>query len=242
VRADRAAGFALHGRFAEAERALAPVRRSEEASWVHAYIAAARGEFPNARAIAQPLATGARARSVRVAASLTLASVLRQTGKHRAARPYDRAALAAAHADTERAHALIGLAADAIGLGRPALCARRLAEAAVVAPAGDWRAQVRLDWVRTEHALATRRPRAALVPARRALRRARSENAVRHIAKAHLFLGVALAEAGDKSAAAREMNAALREARACGAAPVATVARAMLARALLAGAGADGAG
>ena len=242
MRAHRALGLALHGRFDDAERALFRSRRSEEAAWVHAYIAAARGEFARARAQASPLATGARTRSIRVAAGLTLASVLRQKGKHRAARPYDRAALAAARTDAERAHALIGLAADAIGLGRAAVCAARLAEAAAVAPAGDWRVQVRLDWVRTEHALATGRPRAALPPARRALRRARREDAVRHVAKSHLFLGAALAESGDRGAALREMNAALRRARACGAAPLADVARAMLARAVRARDGADVAG
>jgi hypothetical protein len=151
-------------------------------------------------------------------------------GKHRAALRFDRAALASAQTGAEHAHALIGLAADAIGLGRAAVSARRLAEAAEVAPKGDWRAQVRLDWVRTEHALATGRPREALLPARRALRRARREKALRHVAKSHLFLGVALAEAGEQRAAEREMSAALRGARACGAAPVADVARAMLAK------------
>ena len=230
MRADRAAGFALHGRFTDAERALSRARRSEEAAWVRAYIAASRGDFAKARALALPLATRARDRTIRVSAALTLGSVLRQTGKHRDALAFDRAALAAAQTDSQRAHALIGLAADAIGLGRAAACARRLAEAASVTPASDWRAQVRLDWVRTEHALATGRARAALLPARRALRRARREDAVRHIAKSHLFLGVALAEAGEERAAEREMNAALRGARACGAAPVADVARAMLAR------------
>jgi tetratricopeptide (TPR) repeat protein len=230
VPAERATGFALHGRFADAERALSRASSSDEDAWVRAYIAAARGEFANARALAQPLATGARARSIRVASALTLGSILRQTGKHRAALPYDRSALAAARSDAERAHALIGLAADAIGLGRAAVCARRLAEAAVGAPAGDWRVRVRLDWVRTEHAVATGRPRAALLPARRALRRAGEEDAVRHVAKSHLFLGVALAMSGNHRAGERELNAALRCARACGAAPVADVARAMLAR------------
>jgi tetratricopeptide (TPR) repeat protein len=228
VRADRAADFALHGRFTDAERALSRTRRSEAAAWVLAYIAAARGDFAAARALALPLARGARSRTVRVASALTLGSVLRQTGNHRAALPFDRAALASAQTDAERAHALIGLAADAIGLGQAAVCARRLAEGAEVAPKGEWRAQVRLDWVRTEHALAVGRPREALLPARRALRRARREKALRHVAKSHLFLGVALAEAGEQRAADREMNAALRGARACGAAPVADVARAML--------------
>ena len=230
MRAARAAGFALHGRFIDAERTLARSRSSEDATWVHAYIAAARGDFAAAGALAQPLATGARTRTVRVASALTLGSILRQTGRHRAALPFDRAALAASQSDAERAHALIGLAADAIGLGRVAVCARRLAEASAVAPAGDWRVQVRLDWVRTEHALAAGRPREALPPARRALRRARREKALRHVAKSHLFLGVALAEAGEQHAAEREMNAALRGARACGAVPVADVARAMLSK------------
>ena len=233
MRADRAAGLAMHGRFEDAERALARAR-SDQAHWVMAYIAACRGDFIEARALVEPLATGARARAIRVASGLTLGSVLRQTGKHRAALPFDRAALASARTDAERAHALIGLAADAIGVGRAAVCGRRLAEAAAVAPIEDWRAQVRLDWVRTEHALATGRPNEALMPARRALRRARAEKARRHVAKSQLFLGVALAESGKQHAAERELNAALRGARACGAAPIADVARAMRARSRLA--------
>ena len=230
MRAERAAGLALHGRFHDAERTLGRARPSELATWVRAYIAASRGDFAVACALAVPLSAGARGRAIRVASGLTVASVLRQKGNHRRALPFDRAALASDGSDTERAHALIGLAADAIGLGRAAICARRLAEAAAHAPQEDWRAQVRLDWVRIEHALGTGRPREALLPARRALRRARREDALRHIAKSHLFLGVALAQASEERAAMREMNAALRAARACGAEPIAGVARAMLAR------------
>jgi len=227
VRADRAADLALHGRFVDAERVLSRAGSSDEATWVQAYIAASRGDFVKARALAGALSADARARSVRVASALTLGSVLRQMGKHRAALPFDRAALAAAHTDAERAHSLIGLGADAIGLGQAAACACRLSEAGALAPAGDWRVQVRLDWVRTEHALAIGRPRAALLPAGRALVRACRENALRHTAKSHLFLAVALGEAGHERASERQMNAALRGARACGAAPVGDVARAM---------------
>lgn len=224
-----ATDLAFHGYFTEAEKLLPRRRARDEDIWVRAYIAGARGRFASAMRLAVSV-KDSKDRAIRVAAAITAGSALRQLGRHRAAQEHDRRALRLARTDSERAHALIGLAADAIGTGRAALCGRRLAEATALAARDDWRAQVRLDWVRTEHGLALGRPRAALHSARRALRRVRAEGARRHIAKSHLFLGVALQEAGDERAAARELNAALAGARAIGAEPIAAVARAMRAR------------
>ncbi|HEV2686172.1 MAG TPA: hypothetical protein VGW79_06005, partial [Actinomycetota bacterium] len=213
----RATEFAFHGRFTDAIAELEGAPVSEQSQWVRAYVASSRGEFSRARALAAPLAESARARPVRVAAAITLASVLRQTSRHASAERWDRAALDEAHSDAERAHALIGLAADAIGRGHVSACEARLAEADALGLDGDWRVQVRRDWVRVERALTAGRPRDGLVPGRRAVTRARKSDASRHLAKSRLFYGVALADAGFPAAAERELNAALRGARACGA-------------------------
>jgi len=226
--AARAVDLAFHGALAEAEAALGR-DRSPEARWVRAYVAAARGRFFDSLDLARPL-TARAPRAVRVSASITTGSALRQLGHYRAARHYDRIASKAARTGAERARATIGLAADAIGLGQAAVCARLLADAAALASTRDWRGNVRLDWVRTEHAVATGRPRAAIGPARRSLRRARAEHATRHVAKSHLFLGVALVESGNARAGERELNDALRAARACGAEAIVEVARRLLER------------
>jgi len=225
--AARAADLAFHGALDEAEAVLGR-DRSPEARWIRAYVAAARGRFFDSLDLARPL-TARAPRAVRVAASITAGSALRQLGHHRTARHYDRIASKAARTGAERAHATIGLAADAIGLGQVAVCARLLADAAAIAPTADWRVNVRLDWVRTEHAVATGRPRSA-IPARRALRRARAEHAIRHAAKSHLLLGGAHVEYGNAHARERALNAALHAARACGAEAIVEVARRLLER------------
>ncbi|HTL32479.1 MAG TPA: hypothetical protein VL326_05120, partial [Kofleriaceae bacterium] len=119
------------------------------------------------------------------------------------------------------------LAADAIGRQRVSACESRMAEADELG-LDDWRVQVRLDWVRVERALTIERAREGLAPGRRAVRRAREADALRHIAKSRLFYGVALADAGFSDAARRELSASLRAAQACGAGRVARVARTVL--------------
>ncbi|TML79152.1 MAG: hypothetical protein E6G04_06525 [Actinobacteria bacterium] len=223
----RATELAFGGRFTEALETLGSAT-SEHAQWVRAYVASSRGEFARARALAAPLAELAHARAVRVAAGITLGSVLRQTARHARAEAWDQWALDQARTDAERAHALIGLAADAIGRHRVSSCDARLAEADAIGVAADWRAQVRLDWVRVERALTIGRPRDGLRPGKRGVRIARGADARRHVAKSRLFYGVALVDAGFLAAARRELTAALRGAQACGAGRVARVAHTVL--------------
>ena len=224
----RATELAFLGRFTGSLSTLDDVPSSEQSLWVRAYVASSRGEFTTARALCEPLAASARSRQVRVAAAITLASVLRQTSRHAAAERWDRVALEQARADVERAHALIGLAADAIGRGRVSACEARLAEAGAFGLEEDWRVHVRLDWVRVERALTIGRARDGLAPGRSAVRRSRKADALRHVAKSRLFYGVALADAGFAAAAQRELSAAARGARACGAGRVARVAHTVL--------------
>lgn len=153
----------------------------------------------------------------RVLASLaasTLASHRRQLGGHAAARVLDARALAIVSPrgdsgpegvgpeegiDPEgvdsagaRTDALLGLAADAIGAGRPEE-ARRLH--AAVEPQG-WRARVRYGWLSAEIALASGHASEAVAPAESAARVARAAGALRHSLKSHLVLGTALVVRG----------------------------------------------
>lgn len=107
------------------------------------------------------------------------------------------------------ADALLGLAADNLGLGR-LTAARRLLRRAVAVPAG-WRAQVRAGWVTAELALASSAPQDAVAPAERAAALARDHGAVRHTVKSDLVLGAALAATGDP-AARRRATALVRDA------------------------------
>src|SRR5438874_5147138 len=85
--AARAVDLAFHGALAEAEAALGR-DRSPEARWIRAYVAAARGRFFDSLDLARPL-TARAPRAVRVAASITAGSALRQLGHHRTARHDD---------------------------------------------------------------------------------------------------------------------------------------------------------
>ncbi|SHN35840.1 hypothetical protein [Cryptosporangium aurantiacum] len=103
------------------------------------------------------------------------------------------AATAEGAAFDARFDAELGLAADAVGLGRADQAAERLAGVdALLAshPAQvGWRHRVRRGWVRTEIALLTGDAAAAVVIAEESLAEAIAANAPRHVAKCTLFLG-----------------------------------------------------
>ena len=96
-----------------------------------------------------------------------------------------------------RVDALLGLAADAIGLSDLELAERllRLAEPAALEHP-SWRPGVRWHWVRAELALSRDRPEPALELAHRALAGARAAGAVRHEVKSAIVLAVAEAGSG----------------------------------------------
>jgi hypothetical protein len=157
-------------------------------------------------------------RPVAAHAAVTRASHLRQMGGHAAARAYDALGLRMASAAVPgvdlspdpdgvgpaaaRVDALVGLAADAVGLG-DAATARRLLEAAgdAARTVPSWRPGVRLGWVRAELALVEGRPDAAVAPAADALSAARAGGSARHVLKSRIVLAVVRAAAGDVSAA-----------------------------------------
>ena len=138
-------------------------------------------------------------------ASATVASVHRQLGRHAVAQGYDERALEGSDGAGEAGFdALLGLAADAVGLGDAGAASTRLAEAAALAGgrAEWWRQRVRLGWVRAEVALLEGRPEDAVSAATEAVDLAEHSGAPRHVAKGLLFLGVAQLEAGRPDEAA----------------------------------------
>ena len=225
---ERVTALAFGGRLRDAERALPDAAGPpDEIAWIRAYLDAARGRFERAESRCRTLLEESSSRAARVRAAITLGSVMRQTARHPEAEGVDVLALRHAPSRSLRAHALIGLAADAVGMLDARTCGRRLARAARVVPRGDWRCRVRLDWVRTEQALLVGNAPSAIDSARAALARARRAGAMRHEAKSLLFLGAALRQ-HDEAESSRCLEQARRIARRIGAKPIADVARNIL--------------
>ena len=181
-------------------------------------------------------------------AAVTRAAHRRQQGGHAAARRDDALGLRLASSDranadrangdrttadgacgdgtdawAARIDALVGLAADAVGLGAVTAAARYL-DAAERAGEGhpSWRPPVRLGWVRAELALVSGRAADAVAPATGALASARSAGAARHVLKSRLVLAVARGAAGAVGAAeaVRELDAIADECAGLGMAPL----------------------
>jgi hypothetical protein len=183
------------------DAAVLPVAADRSADpedrWLAAVVLGGQGRYAAAAAALRDLRADRRWASL---AASTAASHARQVGCHAYARRLDAAALRAAGSSGGDAEstvdALLGLAADAIGLGRP-VEARRL-HAAAVARTGTvpWRTTVRIDWVATEVAMATGRATDAVAPAERALAAAEAGGGVRHTVKSTMMLGAVLTAGG----------------------------------------------
>ena len=152
--------------------------------------------------------SGSGGRLVSLAHS-TQGSFLRQLGWHVQARGWDGRALALAGSDPEaRADALIGLAADALGVGRFAAAATLLTRAdSVLAPATvPDRLAVRRRWVGAELAMASGEGDVAVRRAEEAveLAQAMAVASARHRVKSDVVLAAALCSAG-RTERAREV-------------------------------------
>lgn len=180
--------------------------------WLAAVVLGGQGHYAAAAARLRPL-LGGRAPVLAALAATTMASHLRQLGGHAAARRLDAEAarrLAAVRGAPRPAdpygadHAgavvdvLLGLAADAIGLGRTGEAGALLARArqATASPDTSWRLTVRVHWIATELALAEGRPADAAESAERAEAVASDSGAVRHTVKSTMMRGAALASGG----------------------------------------------
>jgi len=132
-----------------------PTASTPRQLWLRAVAAGGQGRYDSARHDLATLLRSAPAGRLTSLAYSTRGSFLRQLGWHTLARGWDGRALALAGADPEaNADALIGLAADALGVGRLAASARLLSRAdRISADAPAHRLSVRRAWVAAELAM-----------------------------------------------------------------------------------------
>jgi len=197
-----------------------PAAQSPAELWLRSVAAAGQGRYGSARA---DLAALRRRQPTGALASLALsaqASFLRQLGWHRLARGWDGRALAVVLAGPAEplsieatVDALIGLAADALGIGRFAVSARLLERAAEALPgASDSpRLSVRMAWVSAELAMVSGDGHAAVQHAERGVELAElmSPASRRHRIKSDVVLAAALCSAGSFSRSREVADAAL---------------------------------
>ncbi|ULN36731.1 hypothetical protein [Mycolicibacterium smegmatis] len=127
----------------------------------------------------------------------TRASFLRQLGWHTRARGADGLAWAHRGTDPEAAaDALVGLAADALGVGRFAASARLLEHARTELGDVSARVAVRTAWVSAELAMVTGDGPTAVVHAERAVAAAAEYASRRHTIKSDVVMAAALCSAG----------------------------------------------
>ncbi len=180
-----------------------PAAHTPAELWLRAVAAGGQGRYGSAQADLSALLRQVPAGGLASLAMSTRASFLRQLGGHRAARGWDGRALALAGSTdlTAAVDALVGLAADALGVARLAASATLLERAdaelarADVPPA---RLAIRRAWVGAELAMATGDGARAQASAERGVELA--ERALpalrRHRVKSDVVLAAALCSAG----------------------------------------------
>lgn len=185
--------------------------------WLRAVAAGGQGRYASARAdIAELIRRTPGGRLASLALS-TQASFLRQLGWHQLARGWDGRAYACAGDDHEAGvDALIGLSADALGVGRLAASAAFLERAADLLANADTpppRLAIRLAWVRAELAMAGGHGHAAVRHAGDGVTLAESALPAlrRHRVKSDVVLAAALCSAGDLAGARALADAALAD-------------------------------
>jgi hypothetical protein len=179
-----------------------PTASTPRQLWLRAVAAGGQGRYGSARNDLATLVRGAPADRLASLAHSTQGSFLRQLGWHALGRGWDGRALALAGSDPEaRADALIGLAADALGVGRLAAAATLLSRAdRISAEASAHRLVVRRAWVAAELAMAAGDGATAVGHAEVAAQLARTTVdgfvSARHRAKSDMVLAAALCSAG----------------------------------------------
>lgn len=184
-----------------------PTASTPDQLWLRAVAAGGQGRYGSAcRDLATLRRSASSGRLVSRLVSLahsTQGSFLRQLGWHVRARGWDGRALALAGGDPEaRADALIGLAADALGVGRFAAADVLLSRADSVLQNGSDsaalpdRLPVRRGWVAAELAMARGDGAVAVRHAEQAVELAREQASQRHRVKSDVVLAAALCSAG----------------------------------------------
>jgi hypothetical protein len=198
-----------------------PAAGSSEELWLRAVAAGGQGRYAVAYADLARVRSAHRVGRLASLAHSTQASFLRQLGWHDKARGWDGRAVAAAGPDPEaRADALIGLAADALGVGRFGPSAAALQSAQSLLDNVPERLPVRLAWVAAELAMATGDGPAAVAHAERAVELASALGSARHAVKSDVVLAAALSCDGRLDRARAVADAALETTRQRGLVPL----------------------
>ncbi|MDV3127402.1 hypothetical protein M1247_20930 [Mycobacterium sp. 21AC1] len=165
--------------------------------WLRAVAAGGQGRYACALSELAVITRTHRSGPLLSLAQSTQASFLRQLGWHTRARGADGVALAHSGGDAEAtSDALIGLAADALGVGRFGVSARMLDRARTVVGDGGGRSAVRLAWVSAELAMVRGDGADAVGHAERGVVAAAGYGATRHALKSDVVLAAALCSAG----------------------------------------------
>jgi hypothetical protein len=188
--------------------------------WLRAVAAGGQGRYGSAMTDLTGLRTSGG--PVVSLAHSTRASFLRQLGWHDRARGWDGRAMATAGSDQEAGvDALIGLAADALGVGRFAASEAALRRAGErLSESVPPRLPVRLAWVSAELAMVTGDGPAAVDHAERAIELAARLGSARHAVKSEMVLAAASCSAGDVERSRMVADAALDTAAGLGIIPL----------------------
>ena len=199
-----------------------PAARTPHELWLRAVAAGGQGRYGNALADLEGLCRTQRSGPVVSLAHSTRASFLRQLGWHDRARGWDGRALAVAGSDQEAGvDALIGLAADALGVGRfgaSDMALRRAGE--LLTKEAPARLAVRLSWVTAELAMASGDGATAVSHAERAVELAGALGSARHTLKSQVIKAAALCSAGDLDASRRVADEAVQDSERLGIIPL----------------------
>ena len=207
---------------AEPGRWPLPSATTADQHWQRAVAAGGQGRYAVAMTELEAAGRVGGGGAVPSLALSTRASFVRQLGWHVAARTWDGRALTVAGSDADAlADASIGLAADALGVGRFALSARLLARAHdTVDGSASARLPVRLAWVSAELAMVTGDGAAAVGHAERAAAFAADLGSVRHAVKSDVVLAAALCCAGSIERSRQVADTALEAAEHHGLVPL----------------------
>jgi tetratricopeptide (TPR) repeat protein len=200
-----------------------PAAATPHELWLRAVAAGGQGRYGSATADLAALRRAVRMGPLASLAHSTQASFLRQLGGHSAARPWDGRALALANGDAEAdLDALLGLAADALGVGRFAASAALLDRAATTqeAASAPARLQLRWQWVAAELAMARGDGPEAVGHAERAIEMAGRQLSARHRVKTQVVYAAALCCAGRIGEARTTAEDALMSAGSLGLVPL----------------------
>ena len=190
-----------------------PAATTPRQLWLRAVSAGGQGRYACGLADLEALVRSYPDGRLTSLAFSTRASFTRQLGGHDAARGWDGRAWAVAGVDPHAAtDALIGLAADALGVGRFAASRRLLRRAdELLGRCVGPRLPIRLAWVSAELAMASGYGPAAVEHAERAVALTSDFGSMRHVVKSQVVLAAARCSVGDVEESRRLAVAALME-------------------------------